>query len=88
MLYAEEDPEARQATRNTVVSPTRTTLKALAIRNMQDPAQDFRGILKTMATQTLQIVQPGIPKLPPFSRTTPATPYQKRVYDMLQRSLR
>jgi hypothetical protein len=50
------------------------------------PVQDFRGILKTLASQTQQIVQPSIPKLPTFRRTTPATPYQKRVYDLLQLS--
>jgi transposase len=92
LLFAEEDPEARHVTRNTVVSPTRATPIALAKRNRKVtadgfPVQVFRGILKTLATQTQQIVQPGIPKLPPFNRTTPGTPYQKRVYDLLQLSL-
>lgn len=38
------------------------------------------------ANRTQQIVLPGIPKLPTFRRTTPITPYQKRVYDLLQLS--
>jgi transposase len=89
LLFAEEDPEARQKTRDTVVSPTRATPVALAKRSKKVTSdgftvQDFRGILKTLSNQTQQIVQPGIPKLPTFRRTTPATPYQKRVYDLLQ----
>ena len=91
LLFAEEDPEARQTARDTVVSPTRATPVAMAKRNKKVtpdgfPVQDFRGILKSLSTQTQQIVQPGIPKLPTFRRTTPATPYQKRVYDPLQLS--
>lgn len=91
LLFAEEDPEARQKTRDTVVSPTRATPAALTKRNKKVTldgftVQDFRGILKTLSSQTQQIVQPGIPKLPTFRRITPATPYQKRVYDLLQLS--
>jgi transposase len=91
LLFAEEDPQARQATRTTVVAPTRATPVALAKRNKKltvdgFPVQDFRGVLNTLATQTQQIVQPGIPKLPTFRRVTPATPYQKRAFDLLQLS--
>jgi transposase len=89
LLFAEEDPEARQATRKTIVSPTRATPVALTKRNKKVtadgfPVQDFRGVLNTLATQTQQIVQPGIPKLPTFRRLTPATPYQKRAFELLQ----
>ena len=89
LLFAEEDPEARQSTRKTIVSPTKATPVALAKRNKKVtadgfPVQDFRGVLKTLATQTQQIVQPAVAKLPTFRRVTPATPYQKRVYDLLQ----
>jgi hypothetical protein len=91
LLFAEEDPEARQSTRKTIVSPTRATPVALTKRNKKltaegFPVQDFRGVLKTLATQTQQIVQPAIPKLPSFRRVTPATPYQKRAFDLLQLS--
>jgi len=91
LLFAEEDPEARHATRKTVVSPTRATPVALAKRNKKTtadgfPVQDFRGILKTLATQTQQIVQPAVPKLPTFRRVTPPTPYQQRAFELLQLS--
>ena len=91
LLFAEEDPEARQSTRKTIVSPTRASPVALAKRNKkvtQDgfPVQDFRGVLKTLATLTQQIVQPAVTKLPTFRRMTPATPYQKRAFDLLQLS--
>ena len=89
LLFAEEDPEARQATRETIVAPTRATPVAMAKRNKKVtpdgfPVQDFRGVLKTLATQTQQIVQPAIAKLPTFRRVTPPTPYQKRAFDLLQ----
>lgn len=89
LLFAEEDSEARQATRITIVAPTRATPVALAKRNKKVtpdgfPVQDFRGVLKTLATQTQQIVQPSIAKLPTFRRVTPPTPYQKRAFDLLQ----
>lgn len=91
MLFAEEDPEARQSTRKTIVSPTRATPVALAKRNKKVtadgfPVQDFRGVLKTLATQTQQIVQPAIAKLPTFRRVTPPTPYQQRAFVLLQLS--
>jgi hypothetical protein len=89
LLFAEEDPEARQGTRNTIVSPTKATPVALAKRNQKVtpdgfPVQDFRGVLKSLATQTQQVVQPAIAKLPTFRRVTPPTPYQKRAFDLLQ----
>ena len=89
LLFSEEDPEARQATRKTVVAATKATPVARAKRGKKVttdgfPVQDFRGILKTLSTQTQQIVQPTIPKLPTFRRLTPATPYQKRAFELLQ----
>jgi len=48
------------------------------------PVRDFRGILKTLSTQTQQIVQPPVAKLPTFRRVTPVTPYQKKAFDLLQ----
>ena len=88
LLFSEEDPEARQSTRKTVVSPTKPTPAALTKRNKKItedgfPVQDFRGVLKTLATQTQQIVQPAIAKLPAFRRVTPPTLYQKRAFDLL-----
>ena len=91
LLFSEEDPEARHATRDTVVSPTRATPVAIGKRNKKTttdgfPVQDFRGILKTLATQTQQIVQPAVPKLPTFRRVTPPAPYQQRAFELLQLS--
>jgi hypothetical protein len=64
---------------------------ALAKRNQKVtvegfPVQDFRGLLKILATQTQQIVQAAVPKLPTFRRVTPPTPCQKRAFDLLQLS--
>ena len=91
LLFAEEDPEARHETRETVVAPTKATRVALNKRSKKTTAdgftvQDFRGILKTLATQTQQIVQPAVPKLPTFLRVTPPTKYQQRAFDLLQLS--
>jgi len=89
LLFSEEDPEARQATRKTVIAATKATPVALAKRGKKlttdgFSVQDFRGILKTLSTQTQQIVKPAIPKLPTFRRLTPATPYQQRAFELLQ----
>ena len=89
LLFAEEDPEARHRTRRTIVAPTHATPVAQAKRSKKlttdgYPVQDFRGVLKNLATLTQQIVQPGIPKLPTFRRFTPATAYQKRIFELLQ----
>jgi len=91
LLFGEEDPEARQSTRKTVVSPTRATKVAQTKRSKKVtpegfPVQDFRGVLKTLSTQTQQIVQPPVAKLPTFRRVPPATPYQKRAFELLQLS--
>jgi hypothetical protein len=88
LLFSEEDPEARQKTRKTIVSPTYATpvaqvKKGRKLTSDGYPVQDFRGVLKNLATLTRQIVQPGIPKLPTFRRTTPATPYQQRIFELL-----
>jgi transposase len=89
LLFAEEDPETRQKTSKTIVAPTHSTPVALEKKGKKltadgFPVQDFRAVLKNLATLTQQIVQPGISKLPTFRRTTPATPYQKRVFELLQ----
>ena len=89
LLFAEEDPQARQETRKTIVSATAATPVALAKRGKKATAdgytvQDFRGILKSLSTQTQQIVRPAVPKLPNFRRLTPATAYQKRAFELLQ----
>jgi transposase len=91
LLFSEEDPEARQTTRKTVVAATKATPVATVKRGKKVTpdgftVQDFRGILKTLSTQTQQIVKPTVPKLPTFRRLTPATPYQKRALDLLQLS--
>lgn len=89
LLFAEEDPEARQKTRKTIVAPTRSTPVALEKKGKKVtsdgyPVQDFRGLMKNLGTLTQQIVQPSLPKLPAFRRTTPATPYLKRIFELLQ----
>jgi len=89
LLFAEEDPEARQKTRKTIVAPTRSTPVALEKKGKKVtsdgyPVQDFRGLMRSLGTLTQQIVQPSLPKLPTFRRTTPATPYQKRIFELLQ----
>ena len=91
MLFSEEAAGARQSTRKSIVAPTQATPVALAKRGKKltedgFPVQDFRGLLKTLATQTQQVVQPAVPKLPTFRRVTPANPYQKRAFDLLQLS--
>jgi hypothetical protein len=62
--------------------------KAEGLGIIRDPLpgsdQDFHGILKTPSTQTQQIVQPSVPKLPTFRRLTLATAYQKRAFELLQ----
>ena len=89
LLFAEEDADARQASRKTIVSPTSSSpvvkeKRGKKVTSDGHPVQDFRGVLKTLSTQTQQIVQPAIPKLPTFRRLTPATSYQKRAFELLQ----
>jgi uncharacterized protein (DUF362 family) len=89
LLFSEEDPEARQTTRKTVVAATKGTPVAQAKRGKKVTTdgftvQDFRGILKSLSTQTQQILKSTIPKLPTFRRLTPATAYQKRAFEFLQ----
>jgi transposase len=87
LLFGEEDPTAAEAQRKSPVAKARLSPKTHAkkgLKRTEDglPVQNFRGLLKNLATCARLTFQQG--KLPPFKRTTQPTDYQKRVFDLLQ----
>jgi transposase len=87
LLFGEEDPAAAEAQRKSPVAkakPSPKTRSKKGLKQTEDglPVQNFRGLLKSLATCARITCRHG--KLPPFKRTTLPTSYQKRVFDILQ----
>lgn len=90
LLFAEDDPQAAQAQRQSVVTPTHRSPRAQrkAQRKRTDeglPAHSFPSLLKDLATIAKNQVQMGDRLLEMI--TTP-TPVQQRAFDLLQLSYR
>lgn len=89
MLFGEGDPRLAQAQRKSPVEPAKPSPATKAKRGRKRTeegfmVQNFRGLLKSLATISLCTCQATGSKLLPFKRYTQSSPYQKRALDLLQ----
>lgn len=89
LLFDEEDPEAAQAQRSSVVAPARPSPAARAkaqrkINEQGDPVFSFRGLLSHLSTHTRNHIVPKIPGAPPFHQLSRLTSVQERALDLLK----
>lgn len=89
LLFGEEDPAGAEAQRSSPVAkakPSPSTKAKKGLKQTPDghPVQSYRDLLQTLATLGRHTCQPDDPKLPAFTRHTKPTPYQQRVFDLLQ----
>jgi hypothetical protein len=84
--------EGRDAAKAEAISPVKSvppTRAAISKRGQKrnaegDPVQSFHGVLKTLATLTRSSCKPKDSRLPSFAKTATPTPYQQKVFDLLQ----
>jgi hypothetical protein len=86
MLFDDDDPQAAQATRKSIVSPAERSPKAKSkdlFKRTEDglPVHSFQTLLKDLATLTRNQVRVGEQTLPMLA--TP-TPVQQRALQLLQ----
>jgi hypothetical protein len=89
LLFGEGDPRLAEAQRKGPVEPAKPSPPTKAKRGRKRtedglPVQNFRDLLKTLATLSLHTCQAVDSKLPPFKRYTQPSEYQKRAFDLLQ----
>lgn len=70
------------------VRSVKTTPKAISKKGQQrnetgDPIQDFRDILKSLSSLSRMECRPKDPKLPSFTRTSTASSYHRKVFELL-----
>ena len=88
MLFDDEEPEAAEARRPSVVAPAEASPSARAKRAAKttpagDPVHSFRTLLEDLATLTRNTVMPRLPGARPFQVTTRPTPLQRKALDHL-----
>ena len=88
MLFDDEEPEAAEAQRTSVVAPARRS--ASAARKAQtrrtaggDPVHSFRTLLQDLATVCRNTVAPRLPDTEPFEIVTRPTPLQQQAFKLL-----
>jgi transposase len=92
VLFDDEDAEATQRERTSVVTPAQRSAKAKkkACSKQTDegvPVHSFRTLLKDLATITKNIIQPSLPDSPTFIKITQPTSTQKRALKLLECNL-
>lgn len=88
MLFDDEDREAGEAVRASIVAPARSSdtaqAKARTKRTAEgDPVHSFRTLLDTLATITRNTVVPRLPGAEPFEVITRPTPIQDQAFTHL-----
>ena len=88
MLFDDEDREAAEAARTSIVAPAQVSdtaqAKARTKRTAEgDPVQSFRTLLADLATVTRNTVAPRLPGTDPFEVITRPTPLQAKVFKLL-----
>lgn len=88
LLFDDEDPEAAQALRTSIVAPARRSPSAArkaSSRRTTDgyPVHSFRTLLKDLATLTKNRIQPKAPGSPPFESLTRPTSLQQKALSLL-----
>lgn len=92
LLYHDEDREAVEAERRSVVAPAPRSARARAkdrTKRTADgfPVQSFHDLLRHLATLTKNRIQPKAKGVPPFDLAATPTPLQRRAFELLHVSL-
>lgn len=92
VLFDDEDPEAGEAVRASVVAPARRspTAQAKAHRKRSadgGPVHSFQTLLSDLATICRNRIRPDVPGAETFAKLTLPTDFQQHVLDLLQVSL-
>ena len=88
LLFDDDDRDAAEAARRSVVAPAQVSetasAKARDKRNAEgDPVHSFRTLLGDLATVTLNTVQPRLPDATPFEVVTRPTSLQTKTLELL-----
>lgn len=89
VLFQDDDPEAAKAERTSVVAPAQRSPAANAKARTKRTADNlsvhsFPSLLRDLATITRNTIQPLIPGVKPFDKTTLPNPFQRRAFELLQ----
>ncbi len=88
LLFDDENSDAAEAARRSVVAPARRSEAALAKAGTErtiegDPVQSFRSLLADLAAITCNTVEPRLPEAEPFKVTTRPMPLQCKAFKLL-----
>jgi hypothetical protein len=88
LLFDDDDPEAKQAQRSSVVAPAERSPKALKkaqTKKTDDgwPVQSFSDMLGCLATICKDHIRPKVPGGVPFDMVTTPSPLQTRAFELL-----
>jgi hypothetical protein len=89
ILFDDDDPEAAQAQRNSVVEPAQRSPSAQAKAHLKRtkegwPVHSFQTLLKDLATICRNRIQPRVPGAPAFDKITIPTAVQQRALQLLR----
>jgi len=89
ILFDDDDPEAAQAQRNSVVEPAQRSPSAQAKAHMKRtkegwPVHSFQTLLKDLATICRNRIQPRVPGAHAFDKITIPTAVQQRALQLLR----
>jgi hypothetical protein len=89
LLFQDDDPDAAAAERDSIVAPAQRSPAAKAkdrTKRTQDglPVHSFPSLLSDLAIITRNTIQPRIPGVKSFIKTTLPTPFQRRAFELLQ----
>ena len=89
LLFDDEDHEAAEAQRPSVVAPAQPSAKARRKASRQhtdqgEPVHSFQTLLADLATIVKNRIEPKVPGAKPFDQTTRPTPLQQRALDLLR----
>jgi len=92
LLFDDEDPEAGQERRSSIVAPAQRSAsarrKASTLRTTEGFAvHSFATLLKELSTLSKNRVQPKVPASPPFDSLTRPSPLQQKALSLLAVSL-
>ena len=92
VLFDDEDPQAAEARRASVVAPAQRSEPAQAkaagkLTADGLPVHSFQSLLANLATICQNRIQPGIPGAPSFNKTTCPTPFQQQALTLLKVNL-
>ena len=89
LFHDDDDKSAAEAKRNSIVAPAQRSDAAIAkdfTKRTSDgfDAHSFPTLLRDLATIAKNTIQPKIAHAPSFTKVTLPTPFQRRVFELLQ----